>query len=159
MRRKLALSLIAVALTGCSGLASVPLPGGMAYSDNGQYLSPQPGPGLVAKVHPLIPDVPTPIGFKPLVSRSYNHSTATARNLKYWYQGQAQEAEVQWFYQQQLPAHGWHLLSQQNAPDGSLVLRYDKGGEALRVRLAQIHVVTTIVITITPKQPTVRALP
>lgn len=159
MKRQLGLTLILAALSGCGGLASVQLPGGAAYSDDGQYLPPPPGPGLIVNADSLIPDVPTPIGFKPLADRSYNHSTQVARDLKYWFQGQGQLAEAELFYRRELAEHHWRFLSREDAPDGSVVLRFTKAPEALRVRLAQTHAVTTIVITIHPKPPATRAIP
>jgi len=159
MKMWLPVALAAISMSGCGGWSTVPMPGGVAYSDNGQYLPPQAGPGLVADPQAAIPDVPEPIGFKPLVDRSHRSSSSAGRHVKYWYQGQADSAEVQLFYRRQLPKDGWHFVNVQHPADGSTVLRYTKGREALRVRLNQTHAVTTLVLTIEPKRPVVRAVP
>ncbi|RMH22350.1 MAG: hypothetical protein D6698_01275, partial [Gammaproteobacteria bacterium] len=53
----------------------------VAFTDDGQYLPQRVGPGLVADLDSPIPDVPMPIGFKPVISRCSSSFDGVARTV------------------------------------------------------------------------------
>lgn len=116
----------------------------VAFNDDGQYLSQRVGPGLVAATESPIPDVPMPIGFKPVVSRCSSSFDGVVRTVVHVYQGRARAAEAVLFYRQQLPLFGWEPADKQAHEDGSTTLYYTKGAESLSMRLDNRFNTTTI---------------
>jgi len=149
------LTLIAVtALVGCNQnpIRRVPFELPMvAWNDDGQYLPKRVGPGLVAEEQSPIPDVPIPIGFKPVVSQCSSSFDGVARTVTHVYQGRARPVETVLFYRQQLPLHGWTPVSKQVNEDGSTSLHYTKGAEALGLRLSGRFKIATIEVYLTPR--------
>jgi hypothetical protein len=123
----------------------------VAWNDDGEYLPKRVGPGLVAAEGSPIPDVPMPIGFKPVVSRCSSSFDGTARTVTHVYQGRARAAEAVLFYRQQLPLHGWSPVDKQVHDDGSTSLYYTKGAESLGMRLSGRFKTATIEVYITPR--------
>ena len=135
---------------GCQKV-DVPL---LAYSDEGVYLPPPTGPGLVANPKSPIPDVPVPIGFEPLVSKSTCSFDGYAREVNHHYQGQGSQAEAIVFYRQHLWLMGWEFMQRDNEEDATAVLCFEKGRETLTVRIqpkAQSAIIT-LGIVIEPKR-------
>lgn len=136
---------LALLLAGCTQKVRLP---GVPFSDEGSYLPPKAGPGVVAAEKSYIPDVPMPIGFKPLPKRSSSSSDAYARTVHHVYQGHASSAEVVLFYRQHLGKYHWNYTGREQT-DHSLVLYYTKGPEQLRIAARQRFGLTTITIDIT----------
>lgn len=116
----------------------------VAFNDDGEYLPKRVGPGLVAATESPIPDVPMPIGFKPVVSQCSSSFDGVARTVTHVYQGRARAAEAVLFYYQQLPLFGWEQADRQTHEDGSTTLFYTKGAESLSMRLSNRFNTTTI---------------
>ncbi len=116
----------------------------VAWNDDGEYLPKRVGPGLVAAVDSPIPDVPMPIGFKPVVSQSSSSFDGAARTVTHVYQGRSRAVETVLFYRQQLPLHDWLPVDKQTHDDGSTSLYYTKGAESLGLRLSERFKTATI---------------
>ncbi len=127
---------------------SVPV---VAFTDDGAYLPNRVGPGLVAQPDAPIPDVPMPVGFKPVVTQCSSSFDGVARTVTHVYQGRARAVEAVLFYRQQLPLSNWRPVDKQVHEDGSTSLYFVKGAESLGVRLSERFKVTTIEIFITPR--------
>lgn len=123
----------------------------VAFNDDGEYLPKRVGPGLVAATESPIPDVPMPIGFKPVVSQCSSSFDGVARTVAHVYQGRARAAEAVLFYRQQLPLFNWEPTDMQTHEDGSTSLYYTKGAESLGMRLNNRFNTTTIEVYVTPR--------
>lgn len=149
------LMLIAAAtLAGCNSNPTRRVPFEVpvvAWNDDGEYLPKRVGPGLVAKEGAPIPDVPMPIGFKPVVSQCSSSFDGVSRTVTHVYQGRARSPETVLFYRQQLPLHGWLQVDKQTHEDGSTSLHYTKGAEALGVRLSGRFGTATIEVFLSPR--------
>lgn len=137
----LALTLL-IAVTGC-GMKTPAL----AFSDDGAYLPRKVGQGLVASANPLIPDVPMPIGFKAVPSKSHWHYNGQIRTVTHVYQGHCEQGDALSFYREQLPDYNWTLDQIQTVADAS-VMYYNKGPERLTVTSTYAWGVATITIEI-----------
>ena len=121
------------------------------WNDDGQYLSKRVGPGLVARETSPIPDVPLPIGFKPVVSQCSSSFDGVARTVTHVYQGRGRTPETVLFYRQQLPLDHWQPVDKQTHEDGSSSLHFTKGSESLGVRLSSRFNTATIEVFISPR--------
>ncbi|MEX0655014.1 MAG: hypothetical protein WD534_00515 [Phycisphaeraceae bacterium] len=148
---KLVSLLLLVALSVAAGACTQQSLPRAAFTDDGDYLPPQSGPGLVARDRSPIPDVPLPIGFVAVPSRSEARIGASAREVRHVYQGRSNTAEVVNFYRQHLPRHGWSSQGRERDADGTTVMRYTKGPESLRVRIGERHSVVTTIVTLGPR--------
>ena len=155
MRRMLPLLIVLAGL--CVGCQNVKTPV-IAFTDDGDYLGYKGGKGLVAADESPIPDVPMPIGFKPVISKSSSSFDGVVRTVNHVYQGRARHADAVAFYRGILPIHGWQFISRSDQTDGSTIQYFSKGRESLEVFTQQGTLVknldssvTTIVITIGPR--------
>lgn len=123
----------------------------VTYSDDGEYLPAPTGPGLVAKQRSPIPDVPIPVGFVGVPSRSEAEFDGEVRHVHHVYQGRAHAAEVVTFYRRQLPRRDWTSQGRHQEDDGTTVMRFTKGREDLTLRISHRHSVVTIVAEIGPR--------
>jgi len=123
----------------------------VAWNDDGEYLPKRVGPGLVANEQSPIPDVPVPIGFKPVKSLSSSSFDGVARTVTHIYQGRGRSAEAAIFYRQQLPLNQWRRVDKQVHEDGSTSLYYDKGAESLGMRMSDRNGIITLEVYITPR--------
>jgi len=140
---------LVAALVGCEGgRSAVPLVG---FTDDGTHVPAPVGPGLVADPDSPIPDVPMPIGFEPVPSKSGSSFDGRARTVLHVYQGRGTIAEAAQFYRQQLRGYGWSFTGRSDDTDGATVLNFEKGPERLRVRLTQRRIITTITVNIAPR--------
>jgi len=153
--RKILPMLMWVVLLG-SGCRHVQTPV-VAFNDDGSYLGYKGGKGLVARSDSPIPDVPMPVGFKPVISRSSSSFDGLVRTVNHTYQGRSNVADAVAFYRGQLPLHQWQFVNRTDNTDGSTILTFTKGRERLEVYTRQGTLartldssVTTIVITIGP---------
>lgn len=151
--RKLLPMLMLVVLLG-PGCQHVQTPV-VAFTEDGQYLGYKGGEGLVARSDSPIPDVPMPVGFRPVISQSSSAFDGLVRSVNHTYQGRSNVADTVAFYRGHLALHDWQFVSRTDNTDGSTTLRHVKGGEQLEVYVRQGTLartidssVTTIVITI-----------
>lgn len=131
----------------------------IAFTDDGDYLGYKGGEGLVASAQSPIPDVPMPIGFKPVVSQSSSEFDGRVRQVHHVYQGRADHPDAVTFYRVGLPMHDWRFVRRVDQPDGSTTQSFTKGNESLEVLTRQGTLVrnidssvTTVVITIGPRR-------
>jgi hypothetical protein len=121
----------------------------VAFSD-GELLQKDVGDGLVASPNPLIPDVPMPVGFKAVPSKSNWRYDGRVRVVHHVYEGYAKQGDAVEFYQRTLPDHNWTLVDMQSI-GGATVLRYVKGPEQLAITTDKSWGVTSITIDIEAK--------
>lgn len=144
-----------IAGVGCRN-QKVSLPG-VNFTDDGVFVPPQAGRGLVADPASPIPDVPKPIGFVPVSSRSGHEMAGDQRYIEHVYQGRGTPTEASRFYTRQLPANGWTYARRTITPNPDRhtshidELIYEKDGEAVRVRIAERLGLTTLLITLAPQ--------
>ena len=141
------LALTALPLAGCTGDAG-PLPV-VAFSDDGAFLTRQFGQGLVIDEDSPIPDVPKPMRFVPVPSRSSSSFDGYARTVTHVYQGRADFEDILAFYQTQIPEHGWQPAG--NPAANGPIQSYAKGPEALQVSVSSAGGVATITVVIRPR--------
>lgn len=145
---------VGLAAAGCQRTPMVRPPFGV--SNDYQVLPGQPGPGLVADPGSPIPDVPRPIGFKPLVGLSSLGPTGVggARRVHHVYQGMGSAGEAVWFYRQQLRSRGWEPTGMRGGDSANggadVVLGYRKGPEELMIGIVGKGNVTTLIVDIAP---------
>ena len=116
-------------------------------TDDGQPLSASSAAGLVASDRPKIADVPMPVGFVAVASRSNSYVPPTgARAVTHVYQGLATVADATSFYRQLVPTQGWQFVRER--ADGSIAtMVYVKGPEELMIQISHPRVLD-VVITI-----------
>lgn len=121
-------------LAGCQSITGI-------RSDDGVILPPPTGPGLVAQSRSLIPDVPTPVGFVGVGSRSSSYVTADGvRNVNHVYQGRGSVADAVNFYRLHLPSHGWKRVREQSESRNTTMM-FSKGRESLIIRITDRRIV------------------
>ena len=142
------LLLLAVALAGCDTAG----PPRLLYSDDGQYLPPQPSAGLVSQLEPAIPDVPMPVGFKLLRDRGQVQLTDAGRSVHHVYQGRGKQSEAVSYFRQTLRRHGWERTRPpyEDEEDGSISLAYSNGREHLDIHLREQIQRLTIEVRLEP---------
>lgn len=145
----LMLMLASAPLVGCR--APVAVPPVAAFSEEGAYLPGRVGPGAIASPNSLIQDVPMPVGFEAVASRSTSKIEDGLRLVKHVYQGRADGGEVVMMYRRSLERYNWGFVGREQLEDGSTVLRFEKGREALRVHVGERWGVTTVLVEIAPK--------
>ncbi len=139
-------------LAGLAGCTSASRPGPvLAYSDDGVYLPFQFGEGLVPDQKSPIPDVPKPIGFAAVPSRSSSSFDGYARMVEHVYQGRSGLNDVLAFYETQLRYHGWS--GELNADQDGPIRGYVKGSESLRLGVSSAGGVISVTVVIRPRVP------
>jgi hypothetical protein len=115
-------------------------------TDDGQALSDPPGPGLVASQSSKIADVPMPVGFLAVATRSNSYVPPSGpRAVTHTYQGIATVTDATRFYRQQLPSHGWQFVRERS--DGSITtMVYVKGVEELSIQVSHPRVLDIVVM-------------
>lgn len=114
-------------------------------SDDGHVLPAPTGAGLVASDRPKIADVPMPIGFVAVPSRSHSMVPPTGpRVVTHVYQGTSTVADASRFYRQLVPAQGWQMIGERS--DGSIsTMVFVKGQEELTIQISHPRVVDVLV--------------
>ncbi|MCC7146886.1 MAG: hypothetical protein IT443_10615 [Phycisphaeraceae bacterium] len=114
-------------------------------SDDGQWLPPRSGPGLVADEKPAIPDVPTPIGFSMVAAKSHAVAVGQARNIRYVFQGQAELGETMAFFRENVVRFGWSGRVEK-IEGRKAALWFGKGQERLTIEMvANVGIVTVTI--------------
>lgn len=116
-------------------------------SADGEPLPAIEGPGLVASSGSPVPDVPMPIGFVAVVSRSSSQVIGQVRFVDHLYQGRASAADTVGYYRQQIRQHNWQPISEQTQ-QGVTVIRLNKGRENLEISVSQEDAVTSVRVLI-----------
>jgi len=101
-------------------------------------------PALVAAANSPITDVPVPAGFS-MRSSSWSHVIpgSSQRFVNHEYRGSDGYLAVARFYKEQMPAHGWTLLSQQQF-DEIVTLNFAKNNEPATITITEGTFHTTI---------------
>jgi len=123
-------------------------------TDDWQMLAQPGGPGLVASQNSPIPDLPMPVGFKPLPGRCEHTFDSIVRTVSHVYQGVGGDSETVTFYRQQLPRHQWNQVRLDTASAPDITLYAVKGREAVRIAIREKNSVTTVTIIIDPRSQT-----
>jgi hypothetical protein len=146
--------LLALALlAGCRG-GQGPFPIA-AYSDDGDLLPKAPGAGLVVDRDAEIPDVPRPVGFVGVPSKSYSSvdPITGVRTVVHVYQGRSNTQDAAAYFRRNLDDYGWNLDGFDTGDPRATVQSYEKGPELLRITISGDGGITTLNVTISPKVP------
>lgn len=131
-------SMMVLAVGGCAESPTL-----VHLSEDGRILRKPASAELVAKPDSPIPDVPMPVGFVFIETRSSSQSVGHLRRVDHVYQGLASRGQVAEYYRRVLPASGWQRGSDEMAGP-SHVLRYMKDREALEIRITESNSVATV---------------
>lgn len=148
LRLMLPLAMLTLA-TGCGARPEAPR---VPFSAEGGYLEGPAGAGVVADPDSPIADVPRPIGFRLLRSRSSTDVSGETRRVRHVYQGRAAVLDVVTMYRRHLPRADWNYLGREQQ-GSTTVLRYTKGPEQLTLRIGEegvLSTLTAIVVEIGP---------
>ena len=116
-------------------------------SSDGRSLSKPAGDELVADPQSPIPDVPKPVGFLFIESRSNSQSSPTQRRVTHVYEGLATRAQAADYYRKTLLGKGW-IASQDTMDASTSVLNFTKGNEGLQVRVSESGRFLTVIVQI-----------
>lgn len=122
MNRQRVIMTLAVAcfliLGGCNGNNRIG-PGDQELEDTGM---------LLPSIDAAIPDVPLPLGFHLIESRSRHVAAGDSRMIDYLYKGRANKFSVARFYRHYMPNSRWQLVTDRFA-QGTYILIFRKGSE------------------------------
>ena len=139
-------------LGGCrAGGAQAPFPI-VAYSDDGDLLPRPSSGGLVVDPHAEIPDVPRPVGFVGVASKSTSSvdPLSGVRTVVHVYQGRSNTQDAAAYFRRYLDDYGWNLDGFDNGDPRATVQSYAKGPEQLRITITGDQGITTLNVTISP---------
>lgn len=134
-----------LALTGGCQIFKNPV---MSFSDDGELLPNPVGDGLVVSPTPLIPDVPIPVGFKPVASKSSSAFNGQFRTVNHYYQGRAVRGQTYDFYRSYLPRNDWQFVGE-SAAEQWRTQTYTKGSEQLTLSVRHYNGVSSVDVRIT----------
>ena len=140
-------------LAGCVP-ASHPFAGPPAVSADGRPLLRGPRGALVADDRSPLPDVPVPLRFVLVPSRSAASPSAgagLARDVTHVYQGRAGYDQLASFFSEQLARRGWR--PDPSGPASGPIRAYRKGPEQLHLSLSEARGVATVSVRITAATP------
>lgn len=150
-RRTVGLHLSLAAVLGCTlagcTMDAGPLPAA-AFSDDGAYLPLQLAEGLVVDDASPLPDLPKPLRFVVVPSRSTASTDGRARTVSHVYQGRADVNDLSTFYREQLANNGWKFQPGGNEPP---IFSAIKGTEWAQVALSRAGGVSTVTVLIRPR--------
>ncbi len=136
-------------LTACRGTGG-PFPV-FAYSDDGDLLPKPSSAGLVVDPNSPIEDVPKPVGFVGVPSRSTSRVDGNSRVVLHVYQGRANRLDAAAFYRRNLDDFGWSLDGFDNGDLNATVQTYAKGNETLRITITGDRGKVTLNVAIDPR--------
>ncbi|MEM7575939.1 MAG: hypothetical protein AAF328_00570 [Planctomycetota bacterium] len=119
-----------------------------AFSDDGAYLPLQLAEGLVVDDASPLPDLPKPLRFVVVPSRSTASTDGRARTVTHIYQGRANVDDLTSFYREQLSNNGWQFLPGGN--EGP-IFSATKNQEWAQVALSRAGGVSTVTLLIRPR--------
>jgi hypothetical protein len=146
LRTSAAASVLMLVAAGCTTDRGI-LPA-VAYSDDGAYLPLQLADGLVVDEASPLPDVPKPLRFVIVPSRSTASTDARARTVSHTYQGRADVDDLTNFYRNQLQNNGWTFLP---GGDSGPIFAATKNTEWVQVALSRAGGVSTVTVLIRPR--------
>ena len=129
----IALGSLPLGTTGCTS-AGGPFPV-FAYSDDGDLLAKPSSAGLVVDPNSPIEDVPKPIGFVGVPSRSTSRVDGNHRVVLHVYQGRANRLDAAAFFRRNLDDYGWKVDGFDTGDLNATVQTYAKGNETLRITI------------------------
>ncbi len=132
---------------GCTPLQ--PFAGPPITSTDGRPLLRSTGAGLVVDDRSPLPDVPVPLRFVLVPSRSSATPSAgsgLARDVTHVYQGRADYDLLSNFFTDQLARHGWR--PDPAGPGSGPIRAYLKGPEQLHLSLSEVRGVATVAVRI-----------
>lgn len=126
-----------------------------AYSDDGDLLPKPSGAGLVMSTDAEIPDVPRPIGFVGVPSKSTSSVDPITgiRTVYHVYQGRSNTQDAAAYFRRNLDDFGWQLDGFDNGDPRATLQSYIKGPEQLRIAITGDKGITTLAVTISPVAP------
>lgn len=126
-----------------------------AYSDDGDLLPKPSGAGLVMSPDAEIPDVPRPIGFVGVPSKSTSSVDPITgiRTVYHVYQGRSNTQDAAAYFRRNLDDFGWQLDGFDNGDPRATLQSYAKGPEQLRIAITGDKGITTLAVTISPVAP------
>lgn len=133
-----------LALTGGCNILKNPV---VSFTDDGEVLHNPAGDGLVLSPTPFIPDVPVPVGFKAVASKSSSSFNGQIRTVNHYYQGRAILGQTLEFYEAHLPRNDWRFDGQSVSGQWT-TLRYTKGAERLTVSIRHFQGVASVDVRI-----------
>lgn len=135
LRPAILIGLIALTtgVAGCRG-AGGPFPV-FAYSDDGDLLAKPSSAGLVVDPNSPIEDVPKPVGFVGVPSRSTSRVDGNTRVVLHIYQGRANRLDAAAFFRRNLDDFGWTVDGFDTGDLNATVQTYAKGNETLRITI------------------------
>ncbi len=143
-------STLLLVTSGCNRGAGGPFPV-WAYSDDGDLLPKASGAGLVVDPQSPIPDVPKPIGFVGVPSKSTSGTDGRTRNVLHVYQGRSSAIDAAAFFRRYLDDYGWQLDGFDTGDPRATVQAYAKGPEQLRITITAANGITTINLVISAR--------
>ena len=124
----------------------------MAVSDDNRILQSHTGSILVANPRSPLPDVPVPVGFELIDSKSTGRiNPGGTRQVHHVYQGLADFTAAVEYYRHVLAANHWQSISQ-DADGKDTVLGYQSTRETLVVRLSKPGRIMTVTVTIRSRE-------
>lgn len=137
-----------VLLPACRGGGPFPV---FAYSDDGDLLPKPSGAGLVVDPDSPIEDVPKPIGFVGVPSKSTSRTDGPARVVRHVYQGRANRLDAAAFFRRNLDDFGWKVDGFDTGDPNATVQTYAKGNEVLHVTVTGDAGKITLTVSINPR--------
>lgn len=146
------LLIVTLLLSGCGGGGPLPF---YAYSDDGDLLPKASGAGLVKAPDAEIPDVPRPVGFVAVPSKSTSSvdPITGVRTVRHIYQGRSNTQDAAAYFRRNLDDYDWKVDGFDNGDPRATLQSYTKGPEQLRISITGDKGITTLAVTITPTAP------
>ncbi len=127
----------------------------IAYSDDGDFLPKPSGAGLVMAPDAEIPDVPRPVGFVGVPSKSTSSVDPLTgiRTVYHVYQGRSNTQDAAAYFRRNLDDFGWKLDGFDTGDPRATLQSYVKGPEQLRIAITGDKGITTLAVTLSPVAP------
>ncbi len=138
-------------LTATCYLLTTAFLAGCAMFSNQEDLKTPPTP-LQSQAVLKFPDLPVPLGFRPLPLESYSFENSGTRVAVLRYQGKASSTQVVNFYKEQMPMFNWALLNV--IEYGNCMLNFEREAESCIINIAPKGGASIISISLGPKSQT-----
>jgi len=140
-----------VVLPGCSSRPQGVFPI-FAYSDDGELLPKPSSAGLVVDPTAEIQDVPRPVGFVGVPSKSTSSvdPITGVRTVIHIYQGRSNTQDAARYFRRNLDDYNWKLDGFDTGDPRATIQSYVKGPEQLRITITGDRGITTLTILISP---------
>ena len=128
---------------------AVGLPLGACTSSFGGAGAAEHRPSASAVQHPMLENIPLPVGFQMVEQHSYGRSSGQLRYASCEFEGRLDPAAVNRFYKEYMPAAGF-TLRQERFNRGQYVMEFDSTAEESTVRIERRRFKTALIIDINP---------